>query len=52
MLKKYSYYLKNLECANCANKIQETLSKEQGIENVVVNFSTLKLNFTSELTDV
>ena len=45
MLKKYSYYLKNLDCANCANKIQETLSKEVDLENVVVNFSTLKLNF-------
>lgn len=52
MLKKYSYYLKNLDCANCANKIQETLSKEADLENVVVNFSTLKLNFESESTNV
>ena len=45
MLKKYSYILENLDCANCANKIEDSISKEEGFENVVVNFNTLKLNF-------
>ena len=28
ILKKYKYRLNNLDCANCANKIEERLKKE------------------------
>lgn len=52
ILKKYSYILKNLECANCANKIQTILSKEEGFNNVVVNFNTQKLNFETDRENV
>lgn len=47
-MKKYSYILKGLDCANCANKIEKTVASHQEYHNVIVNFSTLKLNFESE----
>ena len=46
-MKKYKYRLNNLDCANCANKIEERLKKEINLENVVVNFSSLTLSFSS-----
>lgn len=46
-MKKYKYRLNNLDCANCANKIEERLKKEKNLENVVVNFSALTLSFSS-----
>lgn len=46
-MKKYKYRLNNLDCANCANKIEERLKKEKNLENVVVNFSSLTLSFSS-----
>ena len=52
ILKKYEYILKNLDCANCANKIQNKLAENKDYKNVVVNFNTLKLSFESELEDV
>ena len=46
-LKKYKYRLNNLDCANCANKIEERLKKESNLSDVVVNFSSLTLSFMS-----
>lgn len=46
-LKKYKYRLNNLDCANCANKIEEKLKKENNLSDVVVNFSSLTLSFMS-----
>ena len=37
-MSKYQYILKGLDCANCANKIQEQLRKTPGLKNVNVNF--------------
>ncbi len=51
-MKKYSFILKDLDCADCANKIQNKLSENENYKNVVVNFNTLKLSFESELNDV
>lgn len=48
MLKKYSFFLKGLDCSNCANKIQKEIASYPQYQNVVVNFSTLKLNFETE----
>ena len=50
-MKKYSYILKNLECSNCANKIQIAITKEKGFKNVVVNFNTQKLIFETDRED-
>ena len=42
-LKKYEFILEGLDCANCANKIQNKLSENNDYKNVNVNFNTLKL---------
>lgn len=35
--------LKNLDCANCAAKMEAAISKINGVEAVTVNFMTQKL---------
>ena len=35
-MKSYEYILKNLDCANCANKIQNKLSENKELADVVV----------------
>lgn len=52
ILKKYEYILKDLDCANCANKIQNKLAENPDYKNVVVNFNTLRLSLESELDEV
>ncbi len=47
-MSKYTYILKDLDCANCANKIQNELSKNNEIKNVSVNFNTLKLVYETD----
>ena len=50
-MKNYEFILKNLDCAKCANKIQNELSKHKQLQDVVVNFNTLKLKYkTDKLT--
>lgn len=51
ILKSYKYYLKNLDCANCARKIEETLAKNEDFKDVIVNFNTLTVIFKSNLDD-
>ena len=51
-LKKYKYILKDLDCADCANKIQNKLAENPNYKNVVVNFNTLKLTLESELDNI
>ena len=48
-MKKYRYNIKKLDCANCANKIQNAISKDNRFKNVQVNFNTSKLTFESNL---
>jgi len=48
-LKSYKFNIHNLDCANCARKIEEKLQANGNYANVSVNFSTLKLSFKSEL---
>lgn len=45
ILKSYRYILKGLDCAACAKKVEDAISKTEGYKNVIVNFSTLKLTF-------
>ena len=49
---KYEFLLEGLDCANCANKIQNKLAENSDYKNVNVNFNTLKLSFESELENV
>ncbi len=48
ILKKYEFLLENLDCPNCANKIQEKISKLEGVKDVNVNFSKLKLTYKTD----
>lgn len=32
-----------VDCANCANKMEEAAAKTAGVKNVTVNFMTLKM---------
>ena len=47
-MKNYKYTLEGLDCANCAKKIEDEISKTEGYEDVIVNFSTLKLTFKTD----
>ena len=38
--KKYSI---EVDCANCANKMEEAAKKTQGVKNAIVNFMALKM---------
>ena len=33
----------DVDCANCANKMQEAANNTNGVKNCVVNFMTLKM---------
>ena len=32
-----------VDCANCANKMEEAANRTEGVKNAVVNFMTLKM---------
>ena len=51
-MKNYRYILKNLDCANCAKKIEDKISENKEFENVCVNFSTLNLSFISKRENI
>lgn len=40
---KTTFILEELDCANCAAKIEEGVKKIEGIENASVNFMTRKM---------
>ena len=37
-----------VDCANCANKMEEAAKNTQGVKNAVVNFMTLKMKVEFE----
>jgi len=37
-------YKIEVDCANCANKMEEAARKTPGVRDAVVNFMTLKMN--------
>ena len=37
-------YKIDVDCANCANKMEDAANKTAGVKNAVVNFMTLKMN--------
>lgn len=51
-MKKYEFKLKNLDCAGCANKIQQKLSQNPNLHNVNVNFSKLKLTYETDKVSI
>ena len=46
-MKKYKYNINNLDCANCAREVEESLNKNKDFKNVIVNFNTKKLSYES-----
>lgn len=47
-MKKYEFEIVDLDCADCANKIQVELSKMEGMHNVSVNFAKQKLSYETD----
>lgn len=45
---RYKYTIHNLDCANCAREVEETLAKDPRLDHVSVNFNTSKVSFDSE----
>lgn len=41
-------YKIEVDCANCANKMEDAAKKTQGVKNAVVNFMTLKMSVEFE----
>ena len=41
-------YKIEVDCANCANKMEEAANKTAGVKSAVVNFMTLKMNVEFE----
>ena len=48
-LKKYKFFIKNLDCANCARKIEEVLNSDKNIESANVDFATSKVEVETNL---
>lgn len=40
---KKTYKMENLECANCARKMEDSISKIDGVESVSINFMMSKI---------
>ena len=47
-MKSYKFLLQNLDCANCAKKIEDKIASKPEYKEVVVNFSTLTLSFKTD----
>ena len=44
---KKVFKLEGLDCAHCAVKIEERVSKLEGVKSVVINFMTTKMTLES-----
>ena len=51
-MKTYKFKIEGLDCANCANELEETLRKIDKIENVSISFMTEKLSFECMEDDI
>lgn len=47
MMKK-TYRLRNLDCANCAQKMEEAIRKLEGVEAVSISFMLQKMTVTAD----
>ncbi len=45
---KYRYTLEGIDCAHCAQEIEDALKQDERFENVILNFATSKLSFTAK----
>ena len=44
---KKSYKI-DVDCANCANKMEDAANRTEGVKQAIVNFMTLKMNIEFE----
>lgn len=47
---KSKFKIKGLDCANCANELENAISKIDGIENAVINFMTERMELEFDET--
>lgn len=47
-MKSYRYTLQDLDCANCAKKIEDKITSNPDYKDVIVNFSTQTLSFKTD----
>ena len=45
---KKTFKMVDLDCANCARKMQEAIAKLEGVESCAVNFLTQKLTIEAD----
>lgn len=45
---KKVYKLIDLDCANCAKKMEDAINKIDGVEEAVISFMTQKLTITAD----
>ena len=48
---KKTYALENLDCANCARKMEEAIRRIDGVQDAQVNFLTQKMTVSAEEAD-
>ena len=51
-MKKHRFKINNLDCANCAKKLEDTLNNNSKMKNVVVNFVASKISYESDSIDL
>lgn len=44
---KKTFKMENLECAHCAGKMEESISKLPGVEECAIRFMTQKISITA-----
>lgn len=45
---KRIYLMQNIDCANCAAKMEEKISRIDGVDNVSINFFTQKMTLEAD----
>ena len=48
---KYKYNIKDLDCANCAKKIEEILNKDKNIKSASINFAKQTVTVETNISD-
>lgn len=46
---KCNYKIKNIDCVNCAKKIEDYLNKDANISNASINYSTLNISYITNI---
>ena len=48
---KYKFNILNIDCPNCAGKLQDLMMRSEGIDSAKINFLTEKLTVESSLSE-